>query len=63
MMSNGPNARIGRLVDIDTPRPRQALLAQPRYREYRGAVLGFLDEFEPGAQAKSATPPVLEAAE
>ena len=65
MMTNGPNARIGRVVDIDIPRPRtrQALLAHPRYYEYRGAILGFLDEFEHGAQSKSAGPPALEAAE
>jgi nitrate/nitrite transport system ATP-binding protein len=65
MMTNGPNARIGRVVEIDIPRPRtrQALLAHPRYYEYREAILGFLDEFEHGAQAKSAAPPMLEAAE
>jgi nitrate/nitrite transport system ATP-binding protein len=65
MMTNGPNARIGRVVEIDIERPRtrQALLAHPRYYEYRQAVLGFLDEFEHGAQAKPIEPPVLEAAE
>ncbi len=65
MMTNGPNARIGRVVDIDIPRPRtrQALLAHPRYYEYREAILGFLDEFEHGAHAKPAKAPVLEAAE
>jgi nitrate/nitrite transport system ATP-binding protein len=65
MMTNGPNARIGRVVDIDIPRPRtrQALLAHPRYYEYREAILGFLDEFEHGAHSKSAKAPSLEAAE
>jgi len=65
MMTNGPNARIGRVVDIDIPRPRtrQALLVHVRYYEYREAILGFLDEFEHGAEAKLPTPPVLEAAE
>jgi nitrate/nitrite transport system ATP-binding protein len=65
MMTNGPRARIGRVVDIDIPRPRtrQALLAHPRYYEYREAILGFLDEFEHGAEAKSAALPVLQAAE
>ena len=50
MMTNGPNARVGRIVDIDIPRPRtrQALLAHPRYYEYREAIFGFLDEFEHG---------------
>lgn len=55
MMTNGPNARVGRIVEIDIPRPRtrQALLAHPRYYEYREAILGFLDEFEHGAVSKS----------
>jgi len=55
MMTNGPHARVGRIVDIDIPRPRtrKALLAHPRYYEYREAVLGFLDEFEHGAVSKS----------
>ncbi len=56
MMTNGPNATIGRIVDIDIPRPRsrQALLAHPRYYEYREAILGFLEEFEHGAVSKTA---------
>ena len=64
MMSNGPNARVGRIVEIDIPRPRtrQALLAHPRYYEYREAVLGFLDEFEHGSVAKPASAKSLEAA-
>ncbi|MEO1206040.1 MAG: nitrate ABC transporter ATP-binding protein [Pseudomonadota bacterium] len=55
MMTNGPNATIGRIVDIDIPRPRtrQALLAHPRYYEYREAILGFLEEFEHGAVSKT----------
>ena len=55
MMTNGPHARVGRIVDIDIPRPRtrQALLAHPRYYEYREAILSFLDEFEHGAVGKS----------
>jgi nitrate/nitrite transport system ATP-binding protein len=64
MMTNGPNARIGRIVEIDIPRPRtrQALLAHPRYYEYREAILGFLDEFEHGATAKAAEPKSIGAA-
>ena len=55
MMTNGPNARVGRIVEIDIPRPRtrQALLDHPRYYEYREAILGFLDEFEHGAVSKA----------
>lgn len=57
MMTNGPHARVGRIVDIDIPRPRtrKTLLAHPRYYEYREAVLGFLDEYEHGAVSKSKT--------
>ena len=57
MMTNGPNARVGRIVEIDIPRPRtrQALLDHPRYYEYREAILGFLDEFEHGAVGKTET--------
>jgi nitrate/nitrite transport system ATP-binding protein len=57
MMTNGPHARVGRIVEIDIPRPRtrQALLAHPRYYEYREAILGFLDEFEHGAVSKTKT--------
>ena len=64
MMTNGPNARVGRIVEIDIPRPRtrQALLAHPRYYEYREAILGFLDEFEHGAVSKEAAAKSLEAA-
>ncbi|OAN50038.1 ABC transporter ATP-binding protein [Magnetospirillum moscoviense] len=55
MMTNGPNARIGKVLDIDIPRPRtrRALLEHPRYYEYREQVLSFLDEYEHGAHAKA----------
>ena len=55
MMTNGPRARVGRILEIDIlrPRTRQALLAHPRYYEYREAILGFLDEFEHGAVSKA----------
>jgi len=64
MMTNGPNARVGRIVEIDIPRPRtrEVLLAHPRYYEYREAVLGFLDEFEHGSVGKAAGAKKLEAA-
>lgn len=55
MMTNGPNARIGKIVDIDIERPRtrRALLEHPRYYQYREDVLNFLDEYELGAHAKA----------
>jgi nitrate/nitrite transport system ATP-binding protein len=48
MMTNGPQARIGRVMQVDLPRPRtrRALLEHPRYYEYRRALLGFLEEYE-----------------
>ena len=51
MMTNGPKARIGRImtVDIERPRTRRALLEHPRYYEYRQELLTFLEEFEHGA--------------
>jgi nitrate/nitrite transport system ATP-binding protein len=54
MMTNGPNARIGRVlnVDIARPRSRRALLEHPRYYEYRQELLSFLDEYEHGASSK-----------
>jgi nitrate/nitrite transport system ATP-binding protein len=59
MMTNGPNARIGRILDVDIPRPRtrRALLDHPRYYEYRQELLSFLDEYEHGAAGRPKTQP------
>jgi nitrate/nitrite transport system ATP-binding protein len=48
MMTNGPNARIGKVMKVDLPRPRtrRALLEHPRYYEYRSELLTFLREYE-----------------
>ncbi len=45
MMSNGPNARIGHILEVDIPHPRtrQALLDHPRYYAYREELLNFLE--------------------
>ncbi|MEM8869243.1 MAG: nitrate ABC transporter ATP-binding protein [Pseudomonadota bacterium] len=50
MMTNGPRARIGKIMDVDLPRPRsrKALLEHPDYYAYRGEVLQFLEDFEHG---------------
>jgi len=55
MMTNGPQATIGRIVDVDLPRPRtrKALLEHPDYYLYREQVLNFLEEYEHGARPKS----------
>ena len=46
MMTNGPAATIGEILTIDLPRPRSrlALADDPRYNQYRLAVLSFLYE-------------------
>ncbi len=46
MMTNGPHARVGRILEVDLPRPRtrRALLAHPDYYALREAVTGFLEE-------------------
>ncbi|MCL4166581.1 UNVERIFIED_CONTAM: hypothetical protein GTU68_013540 [Idotea baltica] len=55
MMTNGPQATIGRIVDVDLPRPRtrRALLEHPDYYFYREQVLSFLEEYEHGSNGKS----------
>ena len=46
MMTNGPNARIGRVMEVPLPRPRtrESLLAHPRYYELREELIGFLED-------------------
>ena len=52
MMTNGPQATIGKITQVDLPRPRtrKALLAHPDYYTYRQEVLDFLTEYEHGAK-------------
>ncbi|WP_332776412.1 ABC transporter ATP-binding protein [Polaromonas sp.] len=44
MLTNGPAATIGEILDVDLPRPRQrvALAEDTRYLQYRKAVIDFL---------------------
>lgn len=46
MLTNGPSARIGEILDIDLPRPRNRieLADNPNYNHYRQEVLRFLYE-------------------
>ncbi|WP_176855500.1 ABC transporter ATP-binding protein [Donghicola mangrovi] len=55
MMTNGPQATIGKIVNVDLPRPRtrKALLEHPDYYTYRQEVLDFLEEYEHGAKPKA----------
>ncbi|MEL6680703.1 MAG: nitrate ABC transporter ATP-binding protein, partial [Pseudomonadota bacterium] len=50
MMTNGPRARIGNIMDVKLPRPRtrKALLEHPDYYTYRAELLTFLEEYEHG---------------
>ena len=51
MMSNGPNARVGNIMEVDLPRPRsrKELLDHPDYYAYREELLEFLEAYEGGA--------------
>ncbi|MBR0970739.1 MULTISPECIES: ABC transporter ATP-binding protein [Bradyrhizobium] len=55
MMTNGPNARIGHIMEVDIPRPRtrKALLEHPNYYRYRRELLDFLEAYEHGAVSKA----------
>ncbi|CAG1770029.1 partial Bicarbonate transport ATP-binding protein CmpD, partial [uncultured bacterium] len=46
MMTNGPHAKIGKIEDIDLPRPRtrKSLLEHSDYYRYRESLLTFLAE-------------------
>lgn len=46
MMTNGPHAKVGKIEEIDLPRPRtrKALLEHPDYYKYRESLLTFLQE-------------------
>ncbi len=52
MMTNGPHARIGKIMEVDLPRPRTRtkLLEHPDYYRYREELLTFLEEYEHGAK-------------
>lgn len=65
MMTNGPQATIGKITDVKLPRPRtrKALLEHPDYYTYRQEVLDFLEEYEHGAKPKPKPKPTPIAAE
>ncbi len=60
MMTNGPQATIGKITEVDLPRPRtrKALLEHPDYYNYRQEVLDFLEEYEHGAKPKPKPQPI-----
>jgi len=51
MMSNGPNARVGNIMDValERPRTRKNLLDHRHYYHYREELLDFLEAYEGGA--------------
>jgi ABC-type nitrate/sulfonate/bicarbonate transport system ATPase subunit len=46
MMTNGPAATIGEIIEVPFPRPRrrEEILSRPDYFWLRDSVLGFLEE-------------------
>jgi nitrate/nitrite transport system ATP-binding protein len=56
MMTNGPRARIGKIMQVDLPRPRtrKMLLEHPRYYVYREELLTFLNDCEHGGGYRAA---------
>jgi nitrate/nitrite transport system ATP-binding protein len=46
MMTNGPAATVGEILEVDFPRPRsrKQLLEDPRYYRLREHLIGFLEE-------------------
>jgi nitrate/nitrite transport system ATP-binding protein len=59
MMTNGPSATIGEILDIglERPRGRVELADSPEYNHYRAAVLKFLYERQPGQEDDAAIEP------
>ncbi len=64
MMTNGPAATIGEVLEIELPRPRNrvALADDPQYQKYRQSVMRFLYEKQskPSTQPKSTEQKELE---
>lgn len=46
LMTNGPNARIAEIVEIDIPRPRKrtSIIEHPHYYKIRNSIIHFLVE-------------------
>jgi ABC-type nitrate/sulfonate/bicarbonate transport system ATPase subunit len=63
MMTNGPAAEVGDILEIKFPRPRdrKALLNDPEYYRLREHLIGFLEDFAHKPEAKKASPPVQKA--
>ena len=62
MMTNGPHARVGDVLDVpfERPRVRTRVVEDPRYYELRGRLIGFLEDLDrhknvPGPRGAGAT--------
>ncbi|HEY0945206.1 MAG TPA: ABC transporter ATP-binding protein [Opitutaceae bacterium] len=60
MMTNGPEAQVGEILEVPfaRPRDRRVLLEDPRYYELREQLIGFLNERAHHRPARPAAPPV-----
>lgn len=59
MMTNGPAARVGEILEVPFPRPRirDEVMAHPDYERLRGELIGFLEKRasrRPGAETPTA---------
>jgi nitrate/nitrite transport system ATP-binding protein len=60
MMTSGPNARVGDILEVPFPRPRdrKSVLEHPRYYELRNHLVDFLEnQSHPPADSLPAAPP------
>lgn len=55
MLTNGPEARIGQILDVELPRPRQRMevVNHPRYYAMRNEIIYFLNEQKRAKRRKS----------
>jgi ABC-type nitrate/sulfonate/bicarbonate transport system ATPase subunit len=55
LMTDGPSARVGETLSVPFPRPRDrmAVLEHPRYYEFHGRVIDFLEN-QPGPSTPAA---------
>lgn len=56
LMTNGPQATISKIANVDLPRPRSrnALLSHPDYYTYREEIIGFLEAYDHGQKKEAA---------
>ena len=57
MMTNGPRAKVGDILDVPFPRPRlrKEVIEHPDYYRYRGYLTDFLENADKGMTVKTAS--------